>query len=53
MFTLTIAALLSAVEAMRGMPPRAMRIALVLIVAGSILTVYRRTVRIMREVEAR
>jgi phosphatidylglycerophosphate synthase len=51
MFTLTIASLLSAAETMRGMPPRAMRIALVVIVAGSIVTACRRTARIMREVE--
>ena len=53
MFTLTIAALLSAVETMLGMPPRVMRIALAAIVAGSIVTVYRRTLRLMSEVEAR
>jgi phosphatidylglycerophosphate synthase len=53
MFTLTVAALLSAVETVLGMPPQVMRIALAAIVAGSIVTVYRRTVRVMSEVEAR
>ena len=53
MFTLTIAALLSAVESVLGMPPRTMRLALGVIVAGSIVTVYRRTLRIVNEVEAR
>ena len=53
MFTLTIATLISAVETMRGMPPRAMRVGLGLIVAGSIVTVWRRTHRIVSEVEAR
>ncbi len=53
MFTLTIASLLFAVEAVLGMPPRAMRIGLGVIVAGSIVTAWRRTVRIMREVDAR
>lgn len=53
MFALTTATLLSAVETMLGLPPRAMRIALVVIVAGSIATVYRRTVRMLNEVEGR
>lgn len=53
MFTLTIATLFAAVEATLGMSPRVMRLALGVIVAGSIATVYRRTVRIMNEVEAR
>jgi phosphatidylglycerophosphate synthase len=53
MFTLTIAALVAAVEAMSDMPPRAMRIALVVIVAGSIVTFWRRTARIMSEVDTR
>jgi phosphatidylglycerophosphate synthase len=53
MFTLTIATLLSALETMLGMPPRAMPVGLGLIVAGSIVTVYRRTQRIIREAEAR
>ena len=53
MFTLTIATLLSALETMGGMPPRAMPVGLVVIVAGSIVTAWRRTVRLMSEVEAR
>jgi phosphatidylglycerophosphate synthase len=53
MFTLTIATLLSAVETMLGTPPRAMRIGLGVIVAGSIVTACRRTSRVMTEVEAR
>ena len=53
MFTLTIATLLSALETMLGMPLRAMRVGLGLIVAGSIVTVGRRTQRIIREAEAR
>ena len=52
MFTLTVAALLGAVEAVAGMPPRAIRIALGVIVAGSIVTVCRRTWRIAGEVNA-
>jgi phosphatidylglycerophosphate synthase len=53
MFTLTVATLLSAVETMLGVPLRAMRVGLGLIVAGSIVTVWRRTRRIVSEVEAR
>jgi phosphatidylglycerophosphate synthase len=53
MFTLTIATLLSAVETTVGMPLRAMRVGLGLIVAGSIVTVWRRTSRIVSEVKAR
>jgi phosphatidylglycerophosphate synthase len=53
MFTLSVATLVSAVEAMLGLPPRAMRLGLGLIVAGSIVTVYRRTQGIIREVNAR
>ena len=52
MFTLTLAALLSAVEAISGMPARAMPIALGTIVVGSVATAWRRTARIMRELEA-
>jgi phosphatidylglycerophosphate synthase len=52
MFTLTLAAMLSAAEAMSGMPPRAMPVALAVIVAGSIVTVWRRAARVMRELEA-
>ena len=53
MFALTIATLLSAVETTLCMPPRAMRLALGVIVAGSIVTACRRTLRIMDEVEGR
>jgi phosphatidylglycerophosphate synthase len=53
MFTLTLATLLSSVEPMAGLPPRAMRAGLAVIVAGSIVTVCRRTHRIASEVEAR
>ena len=53
MFALTIATLLSAVETMLGLPLRAMRVGLALIVAGSIVTVCRRTQRIVSEVGAR
>jgi phosphatidylglycerophosphate synthase len=53
MFTLTVATLLSAVETMLGVPLRAMRVGLGLIVVGSIVTVWRRTHRIISEVEAR
>ncbi len=52
MFTLTLAALVSAVEAVSGMPPRAMPIALGTIVVGSIATAWRRTARMMGELEA-
>ena len=53
MFTLTIATLLAAVEPMVGLPPRALRIGLGVIVAGSVVTCVRRTRRIAREMEAR
>src|SRR4051812_4804974 len=43
MFALTVAALLSAAEAAGGLPPRSMHAGLVTIVAGSIVTVWRRT----------
>jgi phosphatidylglycerophosphate synthase len=51
MFALTLATLLSAVETMLGARPRAMWIGLAAIVAGSIVTACRRTVRIIREME--
>jgi len=53
MFTLTLATLLAAVEAIVGAPPRAIGIGLVVIVAGSIATVFRRTARLVREVSER
>jgi phosphatidylglycerophosphate synthase len=52
MFALTVATLASVVETMAGLPPRAMRIGLAVIVAGSIVTVCRRTLRIAGEVGA-
>jgi phosphatidylglycerophosphate synthase len=53
MFTLTLATLLAAVETLLGLPPRVMRIGLIVIVAGSLVTSVRRTLRIARELEAR
>jgi phosphatidylglycerophosphate synthase len=53
MFTLTLATLLAAVETLLGLPSRVMRIGLILIVAGSLVTSVRRTLRIVRELEAR
>jgi phosphatidylglycerophosphate synthase len=50
MFTLTVVTLLAAVEALAGAPPRAIRIGLAVIVAGSLVTVYRRTRRLAAEV---
>ena len=52
MFTLTLAALLAAVESISGMPRRAIPIALVAILVGSIATAWRRTARVVRELEA-
>lgn len=53
MFTLTVATLLSAAETLLDMPPRAIRVGLAVIAAGSMVTAWRRTRRIAREVEAR
>lgn len=53
MFALTVAALVGAVEAALHLPPRAMGGGLVLILAGSILTVLRRTRRLLHDAEAR
>jgi phosphatidylglycerophosphate synthase len=53
MFVLTVFTLLAAGEALTGMSPRAMRIGLGVIVAGSIVTAFRRLNRIAEEVEAR
>jgi len=53
MFVLTVSTLLAVPEAAFGLPPRAMRIGLGVIVAGSIATVFRRVRRIATEVEAR
>ena len=53
MFTLTIATLLAALETALGMPARAIGIGLVLIVAGSIATAWRRTLRLAGEADTR
>jgi phosphatidylglycerophosphate synthase len=53
MFTVTLAALLSAAEATLGLPPRSMPVALALVIAGSIATAWRRTARLVSEVDAR
>jgi phosphatidylglycerophosphate synthase len=53
MFTLTLATLLAAGEALLEMPPRAIRIGLAVIVAGSIVTALRRTWRIAGEMHAK
>jgi phosphatidylglycerophosphate synthase len=53
MFTLTVVTLFAAAETWLDMPPRAIRIGLGVIVAGSVVTVIRRTRRIAGEIEAR
>jgi phosphatidylglycerophosphate synthase len=53
MFTLTVAALLSAVESQLGLPPRTLRLGLGVIATGSIVTIVRRTRVIVNEVEGR
>ncbi len=53
MFALTVFTLLAAAEPLLGMPPRALRIGLGVIVVGSVVTAFRRTRRIAAEVEAR
>jgi phosphatidylglycerophosphate synthase len=53
MFVLTVATLLAAAEVWLVMPPRAIRLGLGLIVAGSIVTAIRRTRRIARELNRR
>jgi phosphatidylglycerophosphate synthase len=53
MFTVTVAALLSAAEAILGLPARSMALALALVIAGSIATAWRRTARLVTEVDAR
>ena len=53
MFTLTLFTLISVAEAVFGMPSRAMRIGLAIIVIGAIITAIRRTRLIARELEAR
>ena len=53
MFTVTLAALLSAAEALLGLPPRSMPLALAAVTAGSIATAWRRAARLVTEVDAR
>jgi hypothetical protein len=53
MFTLTIATLVSVVEALLDVPLRAIYIGLTLIVGGSIATAVRRTHRLVNEVNSR
>lgn len=53
MFTLTLATLVAVGEAFLDVPPRAITVGLAVIVAGSLVTVVRRTVRMAREVNAR
>lgn len=53
MFTLSVASLLAAGEAVFGLSPRALFAGLAIIVAGSIATAIRRTSRILRDAEAR
>ena len=53
MFTLTVATLFAALEAALGMPARALRVGLVVIVTGSILTAWRRTLRLAGEAGSR
>jgi phosphatidylglycerophosphate synthase len=53
MFTLTVATLLAAGETLAGLPARAIRIGLAVIIAGSIVTAIRRTLRIAAEVQSR
>jgi phosphatidylglycerophosphate synthase len=52
MFTLTVAAAIAAVEQLVAAPPRAITIGLIVILAGSIVTVIRRTRRIAHEMNA-
>ena len=53
MFAVTLAALLSAAEAILGLPARSMLLALAVVTAGSIATAWRRTARLVTEVDAR
>jgi phosphatidylglycerophosphate synthase len=53
MFTLTVATLFAVGETLAGLPARAIRIGLALIIAGSIVTAIRRTRRIVTEVKTR
>lgn len=53
MFVLTLAALAAAVEALFAATPRALTVGLAVIVLGSAVTAWRRTLRLMQEAEAR
>lgn len=53
MFTLTLAALAAATEAWLGLRPRALWFGLLVIAAGTALTVWRRATRLLHEAEAR
>jgi len=53
MFTMTAASLMAAMEAWRGLPMRALQLGLLIVIAGSIVTIVRRIQRIAREMEAR
>jgi phosphatidylglycerophosphate synthase len=53
MFTLTVCTLLAAIEALACRPPRAMAAGLAVILIGSLVTVARRTGRILGEARAR
>jgi phosphatidylglycerophosphate synthase len=53
MFTLTVATLTAVAETIAGVPARAIRIGLALIIAGSIVTAIRRIGRLFTEVNAR
>lgn len=53
MFTLTLATLAAVVETVFEAPPRAVAVGLAVIVAGSVVTAFRRTARMVREVNAR
>jgi phosphatidylglycerophosphate synthase len=51
MFTLTLAAIAAAVEATLGLPPRALRAGLAVVVAGSVVTAIRRSSRLLAEAD--
>jgi phosphatidylglycerophosphate synthase len=53
MFAVTVGCIASAVESAFGRPPRALYLALSVVVAGSVVTVVRRMIRIVRDVAAR
>ena len=53
MFTLTLAAVAAAIEAWLGLQPRALWLGLLVIAAGTAVTVWRRAARLLHEAEAR